>query len=124
MDIIITESQLKMLEAYVTPPEMKERIKGVEAEKEMLEYYIEKHGEYMMDVTNGKTYLVQYLKALSDLVGKPYAVCAPVRNDGTYGAFYVKPYGSFKKFNSTVPNKATGQVKRKPNMYQQMGLNK
>lgn len=33
----------------------------------------------MSDVTNGKTYLVQYLKALSDLVGKPYAVCAPVR---------------------------------------------
>ena len=78
------------MEKYVLPREMRGQVKKVNNEKMRLEDYIESHGEFMIDVTNGKTYLVQYLKALSDLVGKQYAVCAPVREDGTYGAFYVK----------------------------------
>ena len=91
MNVIINESQLKLLEAYVAPESAKDRIKGVDVEKEELENYIESSGEYMLDITNGKTYLVQYLKGLSELIGKDYAVCAPGRKDGTYGAFYVKP---------------------------------
>ena len=98
MNIVINERQLKLLEEnYSVTPDIKDKRKTVEGEKQQLENYMEKNGEYMIDTTNGKTYMVQYLKALSDLVGKDYAVCAPVRKDGTYGAFYVKPYNTFKK---------------------------
>lgn len=76
---------------------MRNKINKVEDEKKGLEEYIESVGECMVDVTNGKTYLVQYLKGLSELVGTGYAMCAPLRSDGTYGAFYVKPYSSFRK---------------------------
>lgn len=124
MEIIINPRQFKLLEDYVAAPELKDRIKSVENTKKELGNYIEKSGEYMEDITNGKTYLVQYLKALSDLVGMDYAVCTPVRKNGTYGAFYVKPYATFKKKISIGKGIQTGvQIKRKPNLYQQMGWN-
>ena len=124
MEIIINPRQFKLLEDYVAAPELKDRIKSVENAKKELGNYIEKSGEYMEDITNGKTYLVQYLKALSDLVGMDYAVCTPVRKNGTYGAFYVKPYATFKKKISIGKGIQTGvQMKRKPNLYQQMGWN-
>ena len=124
MEIIINPRQFKLLEDYVAAPELKDRIKSVESTKKELGNYIEKSGEYMEDITNGKTYLVQYLKALSDLVGMDYAVCTPVRKNGTYGAFYVKPYATFKKKISIGKGIQTGvQMKRKPNLYQQMGWN-
>lgn len=124
MDIIINDRQLVLLESCVSSI-MKEKIKCVDTEKQELENYIEANGDYMTDITNGKTYLVQYLDALSKLVGKPYAVCAPVKGDGTYGAFYVKPYDTFqKKVNYTTNNKnISNPMKRKPNLYQQLGLN-
>lgn len=124
MHIIINEHQEGLLEAYVTPPEMRDRVKKVNSEKMELENYIEKHGEYMIDVTNGKTYLVQYLRALSELVGKEYAVCAPVRSDGTYGAFYVKPWETFREKQGIAIGKNASPVPVRKNMYQQMGLNK
>ena len=124
MHIIINEHQESLLEAYATPPEMRERVKMVDSEKVELEDYIEKHGEYMTDITNGKTYMVQYLKALSELVGRKYAMCAPVRSDGTYGAFYVKPLETFRKNQAVATYRNTKPVAVKHNMYQQMGLNK
>lgn len=124
MNVIINENQLKLLEAYVAPESAKDRIKNVDVEKEELENYIESSGEYMLDITNGKTYLVQYLKGLSELIGKDYAVCVPVKEDGTYGAFYVKPYNSFQRKASVAAHKETVPMQRKPNLYQQMGLNR
>ena len=44
MNVIINESQLKLLEAYVAPESAKDRIKGVDVEKEVLENYIESSG--------------------------------------------------------------------------------
>jgi hypothetical protein len=124
MHIIINEHQEVLLEDYVAPSGMREKVKKVDSEKMELEDYIEKHGEYMTDVTNGKTYLVQYLRALSELVGRKYAMCAPVRSNGTYGAFYVKPLETFVKKQSVAVHKDARQVPVKKNMYQQMGLNK
>ena len=124
MHIIIDERQERLLEYYIVPPEMRDRVRKVDSEKVELEDYIEKHGEYMTDVTNGKTYLVQYLKALSELVGKDYAVCAPVRSDGTYGAFYVKPWETFRKNQSISAHKSSRPVSVRKNMYQRMGLNR
>ena len=124
MRIIIGERQERLLEDYVAPSEMGDRVRQVDDEKMELENYIEGHGEYMTDVTNGKTYLVQYLKALSGLVGKDYAMCAPVRSDGTYGAFYVKPWATFRKNHGVASNRASRPVSVRRNMYQQMGLNK
>lgn len=100
------------------------RVQEVDNAKEQLENYIETKGEYMIDITNGNTYLVQYLKSLSKLVGKDYAVCAPVRQNGTYGAFYVKPYNTFQKkayqpsYNSPQPSHP------KLNLYRRLGLDK
>ena len=125
MNIIINERQLKLLEEkYSVTQDIKNKRKVVEGEKQQLGNYMEKNGECMIDITNGKTYLVQYLKALSDLVGKDYAVCSPVRKDGTYGAFYVKPYNIFKKKSYGQPITQQGIPElRKPNLYQQMGWN-
>jgi hypothetical protein len=122
-NIRIKESQLRLLEDYVSD----NRLERIGDEKAELENYIEKRGEYMTDITNGKTYLVQYLKALSELVGKKYAMCAPVEDDGTYGAFYVKPYDTFNSKGvgfvgdydvNTVPMKLQG------NLYQRSGMNR
>lgn len=121
--IRITESQLRLLEDEVVD----RRLEKIDDEKADLENYIEKRGKYMTDITNGKTYLVQYLKALSELVGKKYAMCAPVQDDGTYGAFYVKPYETFNSKGigfvgdddvNTVPMKLQG------NLYQRSGMNR
>ena len=120
MNIIITERQEKLLEAYAMPAEMRGMAKRVNDEKIELENYIEKNGEYMTDITNGKMYLVQYLKALSDLVGMEYAMCAPVRKDGTYGAFYVKPWLTFRRNQNVADNREVRQVPVKKNLYQQM----
>ena len=124
MEIVITEHQFNLLESFIVPAGMKERVKEVEEEKKELENFIESRGEYMTDITNGKTYLVQYLKALSELVGKKYAMCAPVRKDGTYGAFYVKPFDTFikKQSVSTQNDNKTQSIKK--NMYQMLGYNK
>lgn len=108
-------------EEYVIPKEMGELVDEVDAEKYELERYIEHNGEYMEDVTNGKTYLVQFLKGLSELVGLNYVMCALVRQDGTYGAFYVKPMNSFRKKASNVSNTNKQPTRHiKPNLYQQM----
>lgn len=124
MHIIINEHQEKLLEGQVMPPGMGDKLKTVNDEKMELENYIESHGEYMTDVTNGKTYLVQYLKALSELVGKQYAVCAPVRSDGTYGAFYVKPWATFRNNHAAPQYKDVRPMSVRQNLYQKMGLNK
>lgn len=120
--IRIKESQLKLLEDYVSD----NRLEKIDDEKAELENYIEKRGEYMTDITNGKTYLVQYLEALSKLIGKKYCVCAPVEEDGTYGAFYVKPYDSFNKKSSNfnVPNGVLKPMELQGNLYQRLGMNK
>lgn len=108
-------------EEYVMPKEMGELADEVDAEKYELERYIEHNGEYMEDVTNGKMYLVQFLKGLSELVGVNYVMCAPVRQDGTYGAFYVKPKNSFRKKASNVSNPNQKPIRHiKLNLYQQM----
>ena len=124
MKVIINEHQEKLFEAYSAPPEFADRIRRVNSEKMELENYIESHGEYMIDITNGKTYLVQYLRALSELVGKEYAVCAPVRKDGTYGAFYVKPWDTFRIKQGLTRVNGTSQAPVKKNLYQRMGFNK
>ena len=99
---------------------LRNKISKVEDEKKGLEEYIESVGECMVDVTKGKTYLVQYLKGLSELVGTGYAMCAPLRSDGTYGAFYVKPYSSFRK-KEAIPNyQSKAPTRRMPNLYQRM----
>jgi len=124
MRIIINEHQEALLEAEVMSQEVRDKIKRVEAEKAELEDYIEQSGEYMVDITNGKTYMVQYLKALSGLVGKDYAMCAPVRSDGTYGAFYVKPWETFKKSEALSNGGGSGvKTPAKKNLYQMMGYN-
>lgn len=64
--IRIKESQLRLLEDIVSD----NRLERIDDEKAELENYIEKRGEYMTDITNGKTYLVQYLEALSKLVAR------------------------------------------------------
>ena len=121
MKVIITEHQMKLIESAVAPKGSSERSKRVHDDKAALEDYIEKRGEYMSDITNGKKYLVQYLGALSKLVGRKYGMCAPVRSDGTYGAFYVKPMETFVK-KSTGPSYRMGKpMKVKQNLYQRMG---
>ena len=124
MNITINERQQCLLENQVISQEIRDRVKKVASEKKELEDFIESNGEYMTDVTNNKTYLVQYLKALSALVGKDYAMCAPVRRDGTYGAFYVKPWESFIKDNNIVRNNNIKNQRLKKNLYQMLGLNK
>jgi hypothetical protein len=116
--IRIKESQLRLLEDIVSD----NRLERIDDEKAELENYIEKRGEYMTDITNGKTYLVQYLEALSKLVGKKYCMCAPVEEDGTYGAFYVKPYESFNKKASdfNVPSKDLKPMELQGNLYQKL----
>lgn len=116
--IRIKESQLRLLEDIVSD----NRLERIDDEKAELENYIEKRGEYMTDITNGKTYLVQYLEALSKLVGKKYCMCAPVEEDGTYGAFYVKPYESFNKKASdfNIPSKDLKPMELQGNLYQKL----
>lgn len=124
MNIIINEHQQHLFEREVKNPQMRERIKHVEEYKTVLEDFIEKNGQYMRDITNGKVYLVQYLNTLSQLVGKKYAMCAPVRKDGTYGAFYVKPMDTFDiKMGDAIEGNTMKPMKIKPNLYQQMQNN-
>lgn len=125
MNVIINEHQQGLFEREIKNPQHRERIKNVKDEKVILEDFIEKNGQYMTDITNGKVYLVQYLKALSQLVGKEYAMCAPVRKDGTYGAFYVKPLDTFEmKMGYAMQTNTMKPMKIKPNLYQQMAFNK
>ena len=123
MQIIINERQERLLMESIGSEQMKDDVQTVNSEKQELENYIESKGEYMTDITNGKVYLVQYLKTLSDLVGNEYAMCAPVRKDGTYGAFYVKPYATFRR-NSRFSGDGSkgGQRKPIPNLYRQFKL--
>lgn len=125
--IVVNKKQFNFLNESFTPSPYETEIKqNVKDEKAQLENFIEKNGEYMIDITNNKTYMVQYLKALSELVGKPYAMCAPMKSDGTYGAFYVKPYSTFKKVGNIAPQQTSSakiQRKRQPNLYQRMAMN-
>jgi len=116
--IRIKESQLRLLEDIVSD----NRLERIDDEKAELENYIEKRGEYMTDITNGKTYLVQYLEALSKLVGKKFAMCAPVKKDGTYSAFFIKPYDTFNKKSSVfdIPNGKTKPMELQGNLYQKL----
>lgn len=126
MKIIISERQLGVLKENFAPtPVDKEKEKTVEEEKEELADYFTKNGEYMIDITNGKKYVVQYLKGLSDLIGKAYGVCASLKNGEIQGPYFVKPYSTFKKTNANPePTKINSnnsyQTPRKPNLYQQL----
>lgn len=117
MKVIISESQMKLFEKIFSNGTT-DAVSQVNDEKKFLEDYIESKGQAMTDITNGKTYMVQYLKALSDLVGIQYAMCAPVRKDGTYGAFYVKPMKSFTKLQTNPMAPKKEPLLPKPNLYQ------
>lgn len=120
-NIILNESQIDLWQDNYKKAQRKE----INDNKAELENYIERSGEYMIDITNNKTYMVQYLKALSELVGRDYAMCAPVREDGTYGAFYVKPWNTFmKKDNVYGQQKNMKPMKLQGNLYQKLNREK
>ena len=51
----------------------------------------------MINIENGKDYLVYYAKGISDSIGKQYVICRVINiNNEPYGSVYIKPLELFK----------------------------
>ena len=79
--------------AYLYNPYSNE-IKDV---KHSLNHMLSSYGRMMINIENGRTYVVYYLQSISDAIGKPYVLCRVVNDEGeASGSVYVKPMALFK----------------------------
>jgi predicted DNA binding protein len=68
----------------------------IEATQEQINNIVS-NGKKMMNIHNGKTYMVYYDSALSNASGKSVGICRLLRNNETYGSVYVRPMSLFKQ---------------------------
>lgn len=96
--IIITEEQcvnyiLERSLANIYDP-YSNRIK---AAKEALNNMLNMKGKLMVNIENGRDYLVYYAQGISDAIGKQYCICRVINvNKEPFGSIYIKPLELFK----------------------------
>ena len=73
--------------------------KSVEKDINSLENLIKNDGIIMVNIENGKEYIVYELYSLANIIGKRYCLCQLVKDYKPYGAIYTKPLKLFKVKN-------------------------
>lgn len=69
----------------------------IKASKESLNNLLFNYGKIMINIENGRDYLVYYAKGISNAIGKTYAICRVIGMDGEpFGSVYIKPYELFR----------------------------
>lgn len=69
----------------------------IRASKDSLNSLLSTYGKKMINIENGKDYLVYYAKGISDSIGKQYVICRVINiNNEPYGSVYIKPLELFK----------------------------
>lgn len=73
--------------------------KALDMADEALDNFIYNYGKVMVDIENGKEYLVFEIAALSELIGKRYCICKLIKDGEPFGIIYAKPLDNFRVKN-------------------------
>jgi hypothetical protein len=73
--------------------------KRIESDMQSLENLIHRDGIVMINIRNGRDYLVYELLSLANAIGKRYCLCQLLKDGKPYGSVYTKPMHLFKMKN-------------------------
>lgn len=70
--------------------------KKIDNATETLKNLVKTQGIPMLNINNGRQYLVFEIIALAELVGKRYGICQIIKDNEAHGTISIKPMVSFK----------------------------
>lgn len=70
--------------------------KKIDSANETLKNLIKTQGMPMVNISNGRQYLVYEIVALSEIVGKRYGICQIIKDNEVHGTISIRPMVSFK----------------------------
>lgn len=101
MRIILSESQFKNVFLQEVSNDLYSAYSGkITSAENSLDSVLKSSGNIMMNIRNGKDYLVYYDKSLSNAIGKNYCICRLVKDGQPFGSIRVEPMDLFKRKNS------------------------
>ena len=71
--------------------------KQIEANKKLLQRFLTTNGRVMVNIDNGRDYLVFEIGQLASLMGKRFCMCQLMKDNKPFGAIYTKPFSLFKE---------------------------
>lgn len=99
MKIILKESQLPILLNEISPNLYQVYADKINSANASLDNAIKLNGTVMINIENGKEYLVYYNKSLSDTIGKNYCICRLIKDNQPYGQTRVESMDLFMRKN-------------------------
>ena len=102
MKIKLTESQFDRLILYELADTYDNAkyvsyINRVDSANKSLETFLYKNGAIMVNIKNGKEYLVFELEALTNLIGRRYGLVQLVKDGEPYDTIYIKPIELYRR---------------------------
>lgn len=97
MKIKLTESQfdklmlMELMNTYNNRQAYTSYIDKVDSANKSLETFLYNNGVIMLNIKNGKEYLVFELEALTNMIGRRYGLVQLIKNGEPYDTIYIKP---------------------------------
>lgn len=87
VDLIIEQSMADIYNPYS---------QKIKSSKEAINNLLSNYGKQMINIENGRVYMVYYAKGISDSIGKQYVICRVIdKNNRPFGSVYIKPLELF-----------------------------
>lgn len=102
MKIKLTESQFDRLILYELADTYDNAkyvsyVNRVDSANKSLETFLYNNGAIMVNIKNGKEYLVFELEALTNLIGRRYGLVQLVKDGEPYDTIYIKPIELYRR---------------------------
>lgn len=102
MKIKLTESQFDRLILYELADtygnaKYVSYVNRVDSANKSLETFLYNNGAIMVNIKNGKEYLVFELEALTNLIGRRYGLVQLVKDGEPYDTIYIKPIELYRR---------------------------
>lgn len=103
MKIKLTESQFnrlmlsELLDAHNNFQAYTSYINRVDSANKSLETFLYNNGVVMVNIKNGKEYLVFELEALTNMIGRRYGLVQLIKNGEPYDTIYIKPIELYRR---------------------------
>lgn len=102
MKIKLTESQFDRLILYELADtygnaKYASYVNRVDSANKSLETFLYNNGAIMVNIKNGKEYLVFELEALTNLIGRRYGLVQLVKDGEPYDTIYIKPIELYRR---------------------------
>lgn len=103
MKIKLTESQfdrlilLELVDIHNNSQAYNSYVNRVDSANKSLETFLYNNGVMMVNIKNGKEYLVFEIEALTNMIGRRYGLVQLVKDGEPYDTIYIKPIELYRR---------------------------